>query len=91
MMHNVRQGLEIKKAKGIRNMTLKILRADGSGMVKVVFKQVEEHHLPGEYLLTGTCSINGVEHTFEHSAPAYGKHNSTIIGFLPVKEKVSVT
>lgn len=91
MMMNVRRGLQIKKEKQIKNMTLKVLRADGAGMMKVVFKEVQESYLPEGYTLTGTCTIDGVEHTFEHVAPPYGMHNSTIIGFLPVKERVPAT
>lgn len=90
MLANVRQGLQIKKDKRIKNMSLNVIRADGKGMEKVVFQQVEEHYVGSEYIMTGTCTIKGIQHSFEHSAPIYGLHNSSIIGFLPVKEKVSV-
>ena len=91
MMSNVRRGLQIKKEKQIKSIKLNVLRADGAGMMKVLFKQVEESYQPEGYTLTGTCSIDGVEHTFEYVTPPYGMHNSTIIGFLPVKERIPAT
>lgn len=90
MTSNVRNGLQLKKDKELYSMPLKVLRMDGAGMEKVTFKEVNEFHLPDSYTLVGTCSIRGVEHTFEHSAPPYGLHNSTIIGFLPIKQPARV-
>lgn len=83
MMSNVWNGLQLKKEKQIKNMTLNVPRLDG-GTEKVVFKDVHEFNLPNEYTLIGTCLINNKEHTFEHTAP-FGKTNASVIGFLPIQ------
>lgn len=86
MMSNVWNGLRIKKEKNLRSMPLNVIRLDGTGTEKVVFRDVEEFKLPNEYTLVGTCTIRNKEHTFEYIAP-YGRENATVIGFLPVRAK----
>ena len=84
MLSNVWNGLQIKKEKQIKEMPLKVMRADGSGVEKVVFQDVSKFTYPNDYFLVGTCKINNREHTFEY-ASSFGKFNSSIIGFLPQK------
>lgn len=82
MLDSVWRGLQLKKAKQIKDMPLHVVRADGKGTEKVVFQDISEFKYPNEYVLVGTCKINNKEHTFEFSAP-YGMNNSSVIGFMP--------
>ncbi|MEX3713527.1 hypothetical protein ABFV99_14080 [Cytobacillus horneckiae] len=84
MMSSVWNGLQVKKEKQLKSMSLNVPLLDGR-TEKVTFKEVEEFHLPNEYTLIGTCTIKNKEHTFEYVAP-FGHRNSSIIGFLPKQE-----
>lgn len=88
MTPTIRNGLRIKKEKGIRNITLYVPCLTG-GQVKVIFHRVEEYSLPNEYTLIGTCTIDSERYEFEYYAP-FGNRNATIIHFDPVKKTIPV-